>query len=195
MAFACLNWRESTTRGGCCGSIGLNAGNLTRKDGRMKLRLKTLANKPRSVAWPASARAVRCQVKSCNERDLRQQLLPSKKFGGHSVETACVSRRKEEATLGQYGLNFLGHTWHTMAGTMRSDAERRRQSPKPCPSPDWGLKLVPMKLESLVIACHQSPQPFFRNGKQPAEDFLYTNLVGCLGSGLARILCKSHQLE
>ena len=65
----------------------------------MKLRLKTLANKPRSVAWPASARAVRCQVKSCNERDLRLQLLRRKKFRRHSVETACVSRRKEEATL------------------------------------------------------------------------------------------------
>ena len=120
----------------------------------MKLRLKTLANKPRGVAWPASARAVRCQVKSCNERDLRLLLLRSEQSGRHTVGTACVSRRKEEATLGLYGPNLLGHTWHTKVGTMRSDAERRRQPPKPYLSPDWGLKLVPMKLESLVIACH-----------------------------------------
>ena len=89
-----LNWRGSTTRGGCCGSIGLNAGKLTSKDGSMKLRLKILANKPRSVAWPASVRAVRCQVKSCNERDPRPLLPASKRFGGHSVETACVKREE-----------------------------------------------------------------------------------------------------
>ena len=54
----------------------------------MKLRLKILANKPRSVAWPASARAVRCQVKSCNERDLCPQLPRLPQGGRHSVETA-----------------------------------------------------------------------------------------------------------
>ena len=85
-----LIWRGSTTRGGCCGSIGLNAGKLTSRDGSMKLRLKILANKPRGVAWPASARAVRCHVKSCNERDRRSQLPSSKRFGEHSVETARV---------------------------------------------------------------------------------------------------------
>jgi len=56
----------------------------------MKARLKTLPNKPRGVAWPASARAVRCQVKSCNERDPRLQLLVSEQSGAHPVETACV---------------------------------------------------------------------------------------------------------
>ena len=56
----------------------------------MKLRLKILANKPRSVAWPASARAVRCQVKSCNERDHCLQLLSLPQGKMHSVKTACV---------------------------------------------------------------------------------------------------------
>ena len=37
---------------------------------------------------------------------------------------------------------------------MGYNAERRSQSPKTRPSSDWGLKLVPMKLESLVIARH-----------------------------------------
>ena len=62
----------------------------------MKLRLTILANKPRSVAWPAPARAVRCHVKSCNERDLRPQLLPFKRLGGHSVETARVKWEEGE---------------------------------------------------------------------------------------------------
>ncbi len=41
----------------------------------MKVRLKTLLDKPRGGAWPPSARSVRCPVKSGNERDLYPQLL------------------------------------------------------------------------------------------------------------------------
>ncbi|MBI5229499.1 hypothetical protein HY991_05280 [Candidatus Micrarchaeota archaeon] len=41
-----------------CGSIGFNAGKLTKRNGRMKLRLKILVDKPKGVAWPAPARAV-----------------------------------------------------------------------------------------------------------------------------------------
>ena len=59
-----LNWRGSTTRGGVCGSIGYNARNITVSDGSMKVRLKTLPDEPRGGAWPSSARAVRCPVKS-----------------------------------------------------------------------------------------------------------------------------------
>ena len=66
----------------------------------------------------------------------------------------ALSGRKERATVGQYGLNLTGYTWHTMVKTMSSDAERRRQSQKLDLGSDWGLKLVPMKLEWLVIACH-----------------------------------------
>ena len=56
----------------------------------MKLRLEVLADEPRGVAWPASVRAVRCQVKSCNERDLRQQLPVVPSGTAHSADTACV---------------------------------------------------------------------------------------------------------
>ncbi len=35
----------------------------------MKVKLKTLPDKLRGGAWPSSARAVRCPVKSGNERD------------------------------------------------------------------------------------------------------------------------------
>jgi len=41
------------TRGGGCGSIGLNPGNLTWADGRMKVSLKGLPNKPSGGAWPS----------------------------------------------------------------------------------------------------------------------------------------------
>ncbi len=39
-------------------------------DGTMIVKLKTLLEEPRGGAWPPSARAVRCPVKSGNERDL-----------------------------------------------------------------------------------------------------------------------------
>ncbi len=41
----------------------------------MKVSLKGLLDEPRGSAWPPSARAVRCPVKSGNERDLHLQLL------------------------------------------------------------------------------------------------------------------------
>ena len=52
------------TRGGCCGLIESNVGNLTRSDGRVKVRLKILLDKPRGSAWRPSARGVNCPVKS-----------------------------------------------------------------------------------------------------------------------------------
>ena len=58
-----------------CGLIELYAGNLTRSDGRMKVRLKVLPNEPRDSAWPPSVRAVKCPVKSGNEQDLHLHLL------------------------------------------------------------------------------------------------------------------------
>jgi hypothetical protein len=45
-----LNWRGGTTRGGACGSIGVNAGNLTGGDSRMMARLTTLPDALRGGA-------------------------------------------------------------------------------------------------------------------------------------------------
>ena len=52
----------STTRGEACGSIGVNAGNLTGGDSRVKVKLKTLLDKLRGGAWPSpgSCREVSC---------------------------------------------------------------------------------------------------------------------------------------
>ena len=46
------------TRGGGCGSIRLNARNLTRGESRMKVRLMVLPNTLSGGAWPSSVRVV-----------------------------------------------------------------------------------------------------------------------------------------
>ena len=90
----------------------------------MKVRLKVLPNKPRGGAWPSSARAVRCPVKSGNEQDLHPQLPPTSGIG-HIVETARVTGRKVQATVGLYAPNPLGYTRATMVVTMGCNSERR----------------------------------------------------------------------
>ncbi len=47
----------------------------------MKDSLKGLPDEPRGGAWPSSARAVKCPVKSGNERDLYLQLLSANLLG------------------------------------------------------------------------------------------------------------------
>lgn len=44
----------------------------------------------------------------------------------HSNKTACVSKRKEWATVDLYGPNALGYTRHTMAKPKGFDPERVR---------------------------------------------------------------------
>ncbi len=90
----------------------------------MKVRLKVLPDEPRGIAWPPSARTVRCPVKSGNEQDLRPQLLTSYAIE-HIVGTAFEKRRKVQATVGLYGPNLLGYTRATMVGTMGRNSERR----------------------------------------------------------------------
>ncbi len=76
----------------------------------MKVSLKGLPDALRGSAWPSSARAVRCPVKSGNERDLYPQLLTAFRTE-HVVETALETRRKVQATIGLY-LRIL---WATRA--------------------------------------------------------------------------------
>ncbi len=104
----------------------------------MKVRLKVLPNEPRGSAWPSSARAVRCPVKSGNERDLHSQ-LPANYVIGHIVRTAPEKGRKVQATVGLYAPNLLGYTRATMVGTIGCNSERRSQSTKPYLSPNRGL--------------------------------------------------------
>ena len=54
----------------------------------MKVRMTFLPDKLRGGAWPPSARAVRCPVKSGNERDPRFLLLSGSPESEHSGRTA-----------------------------------------------------------------------------------------------------------
>ncbi len=91
----------------------------------MKVSLKGLPNEPRGSAWPPSARAVRCPVKSGNERDLHLQLLTSNYAIEHIVRTAVERQRKVQATVGLYAPNLLGYTRATMVMTIGCNSERR----------------------------------------------------------------------
>ena len=91
----------------------------------MKVSLMGLPNEPRGSAWPSSARAVRCLVKSSNERDLYLQLLTSSNAIEHIVGTAFERKRKVQATVGLYAPNPLGYTRATMVVTMGCNSERR----------------------------------------------------------------------
>ena len=91
----------------------------------MKVSLKGLLDEPRGSAWPSSARAVRCLVKSSNERDLYPQLLTSSYAIEHIVGTAPERERKVQATVGLYAPNLLGYTRATMVMTIGCNSERR----------------------------------------------------------------------
>ena len=52
----------------------------------MKISLKGLLDELRGSAWPSSARAVRCPVKSGNERDLYLQLPATSSDGSGTLK-------------------------------------------------------------------------------------------------------------
>ena len=100
----------------------------------------------------SSARAVRCRVKSHNERNPYRQ-LPSVE-AGHSVETATV--RCEEGGDDVKSARPLHPGRHTCYNGMdkgQLPGDRMLIS-KPCLSSDRSLQLDSVKLDSLVIA-HQ----------------------------------------
>ena len=70
----------------------------------------------------------------------------------HSGKTACASRRKVRATIGQYAPNPLGYTRAAMVGTKGCNPERGSKSPKPDLGPNRGLQPALVKVESLVTA-------------------------------------------
>src|SRR5574344_1868354 len=74
------------------------------------------------AAWLSSVRAVRCLVKSTNERNPYDP-LPSGN-AGNSDHTACLRRRKVGMTSSQYGPYIQGCTRATMAYTERRETAR-----------------------------------------------------------------------
>ena len=122
----------------------------------MKVSLKGLPNTLSGGAWPSSARAVKCPVKSGNERDPRHYLQPVLLGGlGTIMRLPRATGRKVWATVGPYAPNPLGYTRDSMVGTMGCNSERRSQSPKSNLSLNRGLELTLVKAKSLVIASHK----------------------------------------
>jgi hypothetical protein len=117
----------------------------------MKVHFPAMDTK-QGAAWLSSARAVRCWVKSRNERNPYFQLPAGS--AGDSEETAYVSSEEGgDDVKSSWPLCLGRHTCYN--GRYRelrgSDAELIY---KACPSSDWSLELDSMKVESLVIA-HQ----------------------------------------
>ena len=75
------------------------------------------------AAWLSSVRAVRCLVKSTNERNPFEQLPAGD--AGNSAQTARLRGRKVGMTSSQYGPYAQGCTRATMAGTEGRQAARR----------------------------------------------------------------------
>ena len=80
------------------------------------------------AAWLSSARAVRCWVKSRNERN-PCVYLPARN-GGNSKQTACENKRKVGMTSSQYGPYVQGCTRATMGSTIGSNIVRWSKSLK-----------------------------------------------------------------
>ena len=104
------------------------------------------------AAWLSSVRAVRCLVKSTNERN-PFGMLPAGN-AGNSSQTACSRKRKVGMTSSQYGPYAQGCTRATMTYTERRKTARWSKSQRVCLSSDWGLQPDPMKSDLLVTA-HQ----------------------------------------
>ena len=83
----------------------------------------------RGAAWLSSARAVRCQVKSYNERNPYPQ-LPSVR-PGTLRELPTQVERKAGMTSNQHGPYVRGDTRATMAGTEGSHLVTGSESRKP----------------------------------------------------------------
>ncbi len=100
------------------------------------------------AAWLSSARAVRCWVKSRNERN-PYPLLVSK--GISLRELPRITGRKVRMTSSPHGLYAQGYTRATIPATEGSEPERGSQSHKGGVSSDRSLQLDSVKSESLVI--------------------------------------------
>ena len=108
------------------------------------------------AAWLSSVRAVRCLVKSTNERN-PFEMLPSGN-AGNSSQTAGSRQRKVGMTSSQYGPYAWGRTRATMAGTEGRETARWSKTQRTGLSSDWSLQPDSMKLDSLVTA-HQQLVP------------------------------------
>ena len=108
-----------------------------------------LRNSITGAAWLSSARAVKCWVKSRNERNPCYQLPASEV--GHSDKTVRVNREEGgDDVKSSWPLRLGLHTYYNGWDNGQRSRESERIL-KPNHSPDCSLQLDCMKLESLVI--------------------------------------------
>ena len=102
----------------------------------------------------SSARAVRCSVKSGNERNPYRVLYMSRETARNFVHNILRTGFREECgddVKSAWPSDALGDTRATMVGTKGCQTARWSQSQKADLSSDWSLQLDSMKPESLVI--------------------------------------------
>ncbi len=99
-------------------SPGLDIPRISPKGGSAARNAET------GAAWSSSARALRCSVKSVNERNPCSMLFFHRGL-------PVPNRRKVGMTSDQHGPYVLGDTGATMAGTMGSNVVRRSKSLNP----------------------------------------------------------------
>jgi hypothetical protein len=120
----------------------------------LKARLTILPDKLRGGAWPSPVRAVRCPVKSGNDRDPHSLLLLRKVSKGHSGRTA-VDKTEEGVGHGRSVCPESPGPHACCNGRYNGYLPRERTViPKTGRSLDRGLQPALVKLECLVTACH-----------------------------------------
>src|SRR6516162_5362030 len=123
---------------------------LTSRSRAPEMELFSSAGPETGAAWLSSARVVRCWVKSRNERNPCELLLPStilfpvemeiKWCWGTLFRLPCETGRKVGTTSSQDGPYAQGCTRTTMLSTERSEIARWRKS----------LKLSPVR----IVGCN-----------------------------------------
>ena len=108
------------------------------------------------AAWLSSVRAVRCLVKSTNERN-PFDMLPSGNAGNSGQTAVFTAEEGGDDVKSVWPLRLGLHTCYN--GWYRRKQDREvEQIPKTSLSSDWSLQLDSMKFDSLVTA-HQHLAP------------------------------------
>ncbi len=120
----------------------------------MKARLKVLPDELRGGAWPSPVRAVRCPVKSGNDRDPHLCCNCCLRVAGHTEETA-TDKVEEGAGHGRSVCPESPGPHASCNGRYNGFRPRKGKAiSKACRSWDRGLQPALVNMESLVIACH-----------------------------------------
>ncbi len=122
----------------------------------MKARLKVLLDKLRGGAWPSPVRAVRCPVKSGNDRDPYLLLLTTLLKEVEHTRGTAIEKVEEGVGHGRSVCPESPGPHASCNGRYNEFRPRKRKViPKPYLSWDRRLELAFVNMESLVIACHQ----------------------------------------